>query len=391
MAEKIAFKDEKIVFPEGLLTPNWISLENGQIAQISSNVETENAESVLDLAGARLFAGFIDVHNHGAVGIDCNQTDADGLHEVSKFLAKNGVTAWLPTLVPDSMENYQRSIEAIDKLMQTQDAREPAARVLGVHYEGPFVSEKQCGALRTRFFKDFARGDELDSLPRLKTENARHLITLAPEIAGGIELIRELKTRGWIVSLGHTRAEVATLDAACAAGARHLTHFFNAMTGLHHRNLGVAGWALTKEEMGFDIIADGIHVHPKIIELAVKTKGAERVTLISDSVAPTGLGDGRFEIWGEKISVVNGQTKNERGSIAGSVITLRDAAQNLLALGFSAGEVSKMASLNPARLLQIEQNYGSIEIGKRADLVAIDQNGEIKMTLIGGRIAYSKD
>ena len=385
----LILKNARVVVPDNLLENASVAISGNKISGI--NQSENNFNETTDLQGARLFAGFIDVHNHGAVGVDANDADADGLHQVSMFLAKNGVTAWLPTLVPDSIESYQKSIDAIDELMETQDAREPAARVLGVHYEGPFVSEKQCGALRVQFFKDFAKGNELNSLPKLKAENAPHLITLAPEIRGGIELIKELTAKGWIVSIGHTRAEVETLDAACRAGARHLTHFFNAMTGLHHRNVGVVGWALTEEKMGFDIIADGVHVHPKIVELAVKTKGYQKVTLISDSVAPTGLGDGDFEIWGEKISVVNGKTQNERGSIAGSVITVLDAVKNLLALGFSAGEVSKMASLNPARLLKLEKELGSIEIGRRADLVAIDPNGEVKMTLVGGRIAYLKD
>ena len=363
-----------------------ISIDHGKISESVGKI-APGAE-VLDLSNITLYAGFIDVHNHGAVGIDCNNANSDELHEVSKFLAKNGVTSWLPTLVPDSSENYQKSIDAIDELMQTQDAREPAARVLGVHYEGPFVSEKQCGALRVRYFRDFTKGDEISSLPKLKTAEARHLITLAPEIPGGIELIKKLTAGGWVVSIGHTRAEVETLDAACAAGARHLTHFFNAMTGLHHRNLGVVGWALTNEEMGFDIIADNIHVHPQIVELAVKTKGPEKVTLISDSVSPTGLGDGRFEIWGEKISVVKGKTQNERGSIAGSVITVLDAVKNLLSLGFSASEVSQMAAANPAKLLGIESETGTIEVGKRADLVAVDAAGNVKLTIIGGRIAH---
>jgi N-acetylglucosamine-6-phosphate deacetylase len=272
--------------------------------------------------------------------------------------------------------------------MRTQDQREPAARVLGVHYEGPFVSEKQCGALRTRYFKTFANGNEIADLPKLKTPGAIHLTTLAPEIEGGINLIKELKKQGWTVSIGHTRAEIETLDAACESGARHLTHFYNAMSGLHHRDVGVAGWGLTKDEMTLDIIADNVHVHPEILKFTHGAKGAGKISLISDSVSPTGLGDGEFEIWNEKISVINGKTRNERGSIAGSVITMRDAVNNMLALGIAASEVSQMASQNPARVIGIETEYGSIETGKRADLVALQANGEVRLTIIGGRIAF---
>jgi N-acetylglucosamine-6-phosphate deacetylase len=222
----------------------------------------------------------------------------------------------------------------------------------------------------------------------LSAEDAIHLTTMAPEISGGIELIEKLCADNWIVSIGHTRADVKTLDAALAVGARHLTHFFNAMTGLHHRDVGVAGWGLSNDAVTFDIIADGVHVTPQMLRFAARTKTPAKTVLISDSVSPAGLGDGEFEIWGEKISVKNGKTENERGSIAGSVITMLDAVRMMLKLGFSPVEVSQMASLNPARVLGIEKDYGSIEVGKRADLTAIDQNGNVVLTIVGGRIAY---
>jgi N-acetylglucosamine-6-phosphate deacetylase len=158
------------------------------------------------------------------------------------------------------------------------------------------------------------------------------------------------------------------------------------MTGLHHRDVGVVGWAFSKEGVTFDIIADGIHVHPEMLKFACLSKGPARVTLISDSVLPTGMGDGEFEIWGETVSVENGRTRNGRGSIAGSVITMLDAVKRMLSVGFSAPDVSRMASLNPAKLLGIEKELGSIEIGKRADLVALDKNGDLVLTMIDGNI-----
>lgn len=376
-------KNATIVLPAGERDDGEILIENGRIVRISRGDKIETNAETIDLAGAKLFAGFIDVHNHGAIGVDANDADADALHSVSKFLAKQGVTAWLPTFVPDSDANYQKCAAAVDELMRTQIEREPAAQVVGVHYEGPFVSEKQCGALRVEFFRDFADGEI--NLPKLKTPHARHLITLAPEIAGGIDLIAALKKQGWIISIGHTRAGIETLNAACSAGARHLTHFFNAMSGLHHRSVGVVGWGLTRDEITFDIIGDGVHVERDVLRFACRAKSPDKVVLISDSVAPTGLGDGEFTIWNEKISVSGRRTENGRGSIAGSVITIRDAVKNLLELGFTAPEVSKMASANPARLLKIEQEAGTIEIGKRADLTAVNENGETILTIIGGR------
>ena len=158
------------------------------------------------------------------------------------------------------------------------------------------------------------------------------------------------------------------------------------MTGVHHREIGVAGWALSKDEIFCEIIADGVHVHPQMLEFARKNKPSDKLLLVSDSVAPTGLGDGSFELWGERIAVTGGKTRNERGSIAGSVITSLDAVKNYLALGASESEVSRMASANPAKLLGMENLRGTIETGKRADLVALDEQGTVTLTIIGGKI-----
>ena len=378
---------------------------------ITDVAESTGISAGRGVEGLKVYPGFIDVHIHGAVGVDVNTADVEGLLAVAEFLAKNGVTGWMPTLVPDSDENYRRVIGEIDKLMEVQVGR-PVAQALGVHYEGVFANEAMCGALRPEFFKTFSgattpsaeaaftpplEGGELDpsttplkggeliiGLPRLK--RGVHMTTLAPEIEGGIELVRELVRQGWVVSIGHTKADTKTLDDACNAGAKHLTHFYNAMTGLHHRDVGVVGWAFTRDDVTFDIIADGVHVHPQMLEFACRTKTPDMVSLISDSVAPAGLGDGDYEIWGETVSVVGGKTRNERGSIAGSVITMHDAVKRMLSLGFSAAEVSKMASLNPAKLLGIDGTHGSIEVDKRADLVAMDEAGNIKFVMIGGEV-----
>jgi len=195
-----------------------------------------------------------------------------------------------------------------------------------------------------------------------------------------------LVQEGWLVSIGHTRADRSTLDAAFHAGAKHITHFFNAMSGIHHRDIGVAGWGLSRKGVSFDIIADGIHVAPEMLELACRSKGSDMVSLISDSVAPTGLGDGEFELWGEKVSVTGGRTQNERGSIAGSVITIHDAVKRMMHLGFSESEAAQMGAANPAELLGLENERGSILEGKRADLVALDNDGNIQFTVVGGQL-----
>lgn len=376
----LVLKNAEVVLSDEKSENLSLLIENQTISKITN--EEIYSENTIDLTNHTIFAGFIDIHNHGAVGIDVNAANAADLQSVSKFLAQNGVTAWLPTFVPDSDETYQKVIGAIEEVIKIQ-ADLPIAQIVGVHYEGVFANEKMCGALRPKYFKTFS-GNELNALPTL--ESGVHLTTFAPEIEGGIELVKELRKQNWIPSIGHTRADFATLEKAFEAGAQHVTHLFNAMTGVHHREIGVAGWALTKDEISCEIIADGIHVHPKMLEFARQNKPSDKLLLVSDSVAPTGLGDGDFQLWGENISVKNGRTQNERGSIAGSVMTMLDAVKMYLSLGVSAIEVSKMASANPAKLLGLENSHGTIETGERADLVALDEQGNVVLTLIGGKI-----
>jgi N-acetylglucosamine-6-phosphate deacetylase len=216
----------------------------------------------------------------------------------------------------------------------------------------------------------------------------KHMITVAPEIEGGVELIRELHRRGWIVSIGHTRADFEVLDEAFAAGAHHMTHFMNAMPPLHHRSPGPVAWGLLRDGVTCDVIADGIHLDRRMLQLLLKLKGADRLTLISDAIAAAGKGDGDYHIWEETITVKDGRTRNASGSIAGSVITMLDAVRLMGALNVAAVNVARMAATNPARLLGIDQECGSIAEGKRADLVALDQKGEVVLTLIGGEIAF---
>jgi len=385
-------RNGRIVLPDSVLEPGAILISHGKISQIidSSSLDSVVADSVIDLDHATIFPGFIDVHIHGAVGVDVNNADAAGLLRVAEFLASRGVTAWLPTLVPGPNEQYERALAAIGEAMEVQAAgTTKEARVCGVHYEGPFVSSEQCGALHREHFRKFKNAADLDSLPTINREGAVHMITVAPEIQGGIELIRELRQRGWVVSIGHTRATPEILDAAKEAGAQHMTHFMNAMSPLHHRAPGPVGWGLLNDDVSLDLIADGIHLDPMMLKVLLRCVTPSRLALISDAIAATGLGDGDYEIWSEQITVQDGRTRNARGSIAGSVITMLDAVKRMLSLGASECDIARMASTNPARLLGIDVDCGSIEEGKRADLVALSDRGDIQFTVTNGAVVRS--
>ena len=377
MKMSLLLKNANVALPNSEVKNASVLIGDGKIASL----EGGRADEEIDLSGATLLPGFIDVHIHGAVGIDVMDATPADLRTVSEYLASQGVTSWLPTFVPASDENYASAVAAISEAMSG-----PGAQILGVHYEGPFVNTAQCGALHTEYFKSYSGPEDLNSLPL--PENAVRMITLAPEVSGGIDLIRELKVRGWVISIGHTRADLKVLDEAGDAGARHMTHFMNAMAPLHHRSPGPIAWGLSRDDVTFDLIADGIHLDPFMLRLLLKVKGAGCISLISDAIAAAGKGDGDYNIWGETISVKNGRTANASGSIAGSVISMLDAVRLLHFLGVSYVDLARMASLNPARLLGVDHICGSIEPGKRADLIALDQNGNVKLTVISGKSAF---
>jgi N-acetylglucosamine-6-phosphate deacetylase len=402
-------RNARVVLPEKVLEAGSVLIEQGRISRIADSAASLRADSVVDLKGTILLPGFIDVHIHGAVRVDVNSADAEGLLRVAEFLAGKGVVAWLPTLVPGPIEQYERAVAAIFEAIDRQQESEyrlqsgsadsekgptevgtlntGGARILGVHYEGPFVSSEQCGALHREHFRTFKSLADLDSLPTLKRPGAVHMTTVAPEIEGGLELIRELRQRGWVVSIGHTRATPEILDKAKEAGAQHMTHFMNAMSPLHHRAPGPIGWGLLNDDVSLDVIADGIHLDPMMLKVLLRCVTPSRLSLISDAIAATGLGDGGYEIWGEQITVENGRTRNVRGSIAGSVITMLDAVKMMRSLSASECDVARMASMNPAQLMGIDRECGSIEAGKRADLVAVNDRGEVQFAVVNGAVA----
>lgn len=380
--------DVRAVLPDRIAESVEVRLEDGVIARITASERgRSDAKTVARVEQATLYPGFIDTHIHGAMGVDAMEASSSDLQRVSEFLVTQGVTSWLPTLVPASPVRYADAITAIERAMKEQGGQ-TGARVLGVHYEGPFINEAQCGALHQQYFRTYSRPGDLDELPVPEAVEAIRMITLAPEIEGGLELVRELRRRGWAVSLGHTRANIELLDQAFEAGAGHMTHFMNAMPPLHHRAPGPVGWGLSRDDVTCDVIADGIHLDPLVLQLLLKTKGAIRLSLISDAIAAAGKGDGQYNIWGETIAVKNGRTSNSRGSIAGSVITMLQAVRLMHSLGASELDVASMSSRNPARFLGIDHECGSIERGRRADLVALDSEGNVRLTLVGGEVAY---
>ena len=384
----------RLVLPHGIKDGSLL-VRDGRIHEVFEAAQTPtglSAREMVDVRGAFLAPGMIDIHIHGAAGVDVQNADGAALARLSEFLLTQGVPGYFATFVPTDERGYQAAIAEVNAAIARQDDAPPrGARILGIHFEGPFVNHNRCGALQREHFRTYD-GDPRSIEIFTANNHAEHrpssarLMTLAPETNGGLELIGALTARGVRPFIGHTEASPETLDAAVAAGACHITHFPNALSPLHHRKPGAVAWGLLRDEVTIDCIADFHHVHPLMLRLMIQAKRAGRVALISDAIQPTGLGNGEYKVWDIIIAVRDGLTSlidgPGAGTIAGSVITMRDALHNIASLGVPLHEAIGMAATVPARAAGLEQAYGAIETGKRADLFAFDQDFNVQFTLL---------
>lgn len=397
MQQVLLFNARVILANEMLL--GGVLVRDGRIAHIFGSDQKPagmSANESMDLDGAYLAPGLIDIHIHGSASVDVQAADESGLAKLSEFLLAEGVTGYFATLVPTDERGYRDAIASIGSYVEKQDDAAGAnrgARILGIHFEGPFVSEHRCGALQLAHFRSYdgdPRSIEVfTSNPPNSQASLLRLMTLAPEIHGGLDLIRELTNRSVRVFIGHSQADPDVLHQAARAGARHITHFPNALEALHHRKPGAVAWGLVRKDITLDCIADFHHVHPLMLRLMYQSKGVDGMALISDAIMPAGLGDGEFSVWGDKITVRNGRTSLSReagkDTIAGSVITMREALKNIIGLGVPMPEAVRMATLVPARVAGIDSEYGSIEEGKRADLIVFDDDLSVRFAAVQGQ------
>jgi N-acetylglucosamine-6-phosphate deacetylase len=298
-------------------------------------------------------SGLVDIHIHGAFGVDVLTAEAEGLDLLAKGLASRGVTGFVPTLVPVPLERMRVAVARLAAWMSTRregDGR--GALPLGLHFEGPFVSPARAGALHPAMLFDGSDDRRVaDFFAAAGSFPGRGLVTLAPEIPGGLDLVREFVRRGFLVAIGHTEADARTLDRAAEAGARHMTHFGNAMKPLHQREVGPVGWGLANDGVTLDLIADLHHLSADMLRLVWKTTGPDRVALISDAVSPAGLPDGRFEIWGETLTLREGTVRNVSGNLAGSATLLDECVSRLSKCGIPRDAALRSASDLPRRIL----------------------------------------
>lgn len=345
-----------------------------------SAAEREEVESCIDARGAYVSPGFLNVHIHGCVGADTMDDDPEAIRKMQLFQAETGVTSFLPTTMTYDFPTLDRAFRHVREAM----AREEGARVLGCHMEGPFISPAKKGAQAE---KNIAKADFAKIAPY---QDIVKIITVAPEeLPDGGQFIADCHAHGIVVSLGHTAADYATARQAIETyGAKHITHLFNAMTGLHQRHPGVVGAALDTDA-NCELIVDNVHIHPAAQRIVYRLK-KDHLILITDSLRACGLGDGPSELGGQKVFVKGTLATLEDGTIAGSVLCMNDGLRIFRKnTGALIEEVVTAVTKTPAKELGLYDELGSLSAGKNADITIFDDALKIQRTIVAGRDAYS--
>ena len=354
-----------------------IKIENGKITEAGTNLTDTK---VMDLTGKYIIPGLVDIHTHGAVGTDTMDSDFD-FEKWQKYLLSYGVTTFFPTTVSEFDGNICATLERLAK----------NDNVVGINLEGPYINVSKRGAHNEKTIRP---ADITEMKKYIDISGGKiKITTVAPEIPGNMEFIEELKADGRVViSAGHSAADSDTAIASFKAGVTNLTHTFNAMNGLLHREPTLVGAALATDGVTCEVISDGIHLHPLIVLMLYKTLGSDRMVLISDSMAATGLADGNYVLGGGSMEVIvkDSVARTPGGAIAGSTKNLMQMVRCAIEFGIPKEEAIKMASITPAKAVGIDKICGSISAGKAADIVICDEALNVINTFKDGNLVYKK-
>lgn len=358
----------QVLLPDGRLEAGRLVLDGGLVQSFRAGA-TSSRQVVLP--------GFVDVHVHGGAGHDA-MDGAEGVLGLARFHATHGTTALCPTTVTSEVTLLERVVRGIAEAQRASEPGTPrGARVLGAHVEGPFISEKRLGAQPRH-----ARRPDVSVLERLLAAGPVAIVTLAPELEGALDLVALLGRAGVRASLGHSDASLEAARAAYAQGARGATHLWNAMTGVHHRTPGLAVAALEQEGAFLELILDGHHVHPALLDLTLRSARG-RVCLVTDAIRAAGQGDRETELGGQRVTVQGGRATLADGTLAGSVLTQDQALRNAVAAGLPLARAAALLARNPADYLG-RSDLGRFEPGARADAVVLSPELTIERVLVGG-------
>lgn len=374
-----------VVTPFKMIPGGVVVVEKGKISYVGPAAEFEASGRVYDFGDSFIAPGFVDLHIHGGGGFDVMDASAGAIDGVARFLAAGGVTSFLPTTCSASFEDLMAAARAVRASMEQGTT---GAELLGLNMEGPYLNPTRSGAQNTAYI----RPPSINEFIKIQREagGGVRMITLAPEVDGALEMVARLGS-GVVPSAGHTDATFEEMEAAVDAGFRHVTHLFNGMRPFHHREPGAAGAALMDERVSVEVIADGVHLHPAALMLAVTVKGVGKTALVSDSIMPAGLPEGEYVFGGQGVRLRGGRCLLESGVLAGSAIRLCDAVRNMVGLvGIQLTEAVEMASSTPARIIDVADRKGCLEPGMDADLTVFDHGFSILLTMVGGKVVYKK-
>ncbi|GAA2335551.1 N-acetylglucosamine-6-phosphate deacetylase [Saccharopolyspora halophila] len=364
----------RVVTTRGVLDPGWVRVTGDEIAEVG--VGTPPAGPARDLDGHWLVPGFVDIHCHGGGGGSFTALEPAQARAAADFHRAHGTTTMLASLVSAPLPELVKQVGALADLVGE-------GLLAGIHLEGPFLSHARCGA----HDPDALRSPDPESIGQLieAGRGAIRMLTLAPELPGSRDAVRQLTEAGVIAAVGHTDAVADQVSAAVEAGATVATHLFNGMRGLHHREPGPVGELLDDERVSVELICDLVHLHPTVARLAAEHAGIDRTLLVTDAISATGAGDGTYELGALPVTVSDGEPRLSDGSLAGSTLTMDVAFANLVrSCGLSVPAAVAATATNPARLLGLSGRVGSISPGATADLVVLDQNLTLRTVLRAG-------
>lgn len=382
-SERLLVKGGRVLTPYEVVESGCVLIEGGKIVAVGPEAAIAAVEGVqvIDARGKIIAPGFIDIHVHGAMGHDTMDATPEALQGMARYFVAHGVTSFLPTIITAPPERIMAAIENVEACRE----KTGGAEVLGIHLEGPYISLEKRGAQP----KEYIRPADPAEYEPFFAKGKVKLITLAPEIPENKGLIVYASQQGATVAVGHSAASYEEVLASVPLGLTHAAHTFNAMLGLHHRQPGTVGAVLTCDGITAEVIADNIHLHPAAVKLLVRAKRVNRTVLVTDAMRATGMADGLYDLGGQEIRVKEGVARMADGGLAGSTLTMERAIKNVMAAaGVTLGEALKMATCNPARVIGVEEEKGSLAPGKDADLTVLDEDLTVELTMVKGQIVY---